>query len=406
MKQLPNKLHIVAFDIPYPSDYGGVIDIYHKIQALSSLGISITLHMFQYGRETADKELGKYCTQLHYYKRSVYKNPFLGSKPYIVNSRNSELLLENLCLDNAPILFEGLHCTYFLNHKSLKKRFKVVRTHNIEHHYYKQLEKSELRYFKKYFFRIEAEKLRKYESVLKHANLLAAISPNDATYLAKKYDNVVYIPAFHSTNKMENPGIRGEYLLYHGNLSVPENYLAAMQLINEVFSKIDKPCIVAGNNPPKELVKLCEQYPNISLKSHVTTDEIHELIKDAHINVLFTNQNTGIKLKLLNALFRGKFAIVNNLMVEGSGLEKVCIVASDFKEIISKIEEYFLLEYSKAYFDNRKTYLFENFGNINGAKKLADLIEFDNSPAATRKQDKTMLQGLSQLSSILSYFSL
>ncbi len=92
--------------------------------------------------------------------------------------------------------------------------------------------------------------------------------------------------------------------------------------------------------------------------------------------------------------------------MEGSGLEKVCIVASDFKEIISKIEEYFLLEYSKAYFDNRKTYLFENFGNINGAKKLADLIEFDNSPAATRKQDKTMLQGLSQLSSILSYFSL
>jgi len=406
MNQLPNKLHIVAFDIPYPADYGGVIDIYHKIRALSELGVSITLHMFQYGRSKADEELRKYCTNLFYYKRKLYKNPFLGTKPYIVNSRNSEILLNNLLADNCPILFEGLHCTYFVNHKSLKNRYKIVRTHNIEHHYYKQLEKSELRYFKKYFFRIEAEKLRKYESVLKHANLIAAISPNDQAYLAKKYSNVVYIPAFHSTTKMENPGTRGEYVLYHGNLSVPENYLAAIQLINAVFSKIKKPCIIAGNNPPKELERLCEQYDHITLKSHISTDEIHDLIKGAHINVLYTNQNTGIKLKLLNALFRGKFAIVNNLMVEGSGLEKVCVVADNFKGIISKIEEYFLLEYSDAYFKNRQAYLLQNFGNIKGAEKLISHIEFNNTPIAARKEDKILLKSLSQFSFILSYFSL
>jgi hypothetical protein len=406
MKELHNKLHIVAFDIPYPADYGGVIDIFHKIQALKNEGVSITLHMFQYGRKRADEELTKYCDTIDYYKRSTYKNPFIGSKPYIVNSRNSEQLLTNLCEDNAPILFEGLHCTYFLNDPKLKNRFKVVRTHNIEHHYYKQLEKSEIRYFKKYFFRIEAEKLRKYESILKHADLVISISPNDQAYLSKRYKNVTYIPAFHSNNEMHFPGEKGNYLLYHGNLAVPENYLAAMQLVNEVFSKVEQPCIIAGNNPPKELEKLVEKYDNITIQSNISTETIHELIKNAHINVLYTNQNTGIKLKLLNALYRGKFAIVNNLMVDGTGLENVCVVAKNFDEIVAKIREYSMLEYSTSYFENRKAYMESHFGNSTGAKKLIKLIQFDNSAAARRKKDNSLIQNLSQFSSILSYFSL
>ena len=35
------KLNVVSFDIPYPPDYGGVIDIYYKIKALNSAGIKI-----------------------------------------------------------------------------------------------------------------------------------------------------------------------------------------------------------------------------------------------------------------------------------------------------------------------------------------------------------------------------
>ena len=40
------KLNVVSFDIPYPPDYGGVIDIYYKIKALNSAGIKIHLHCF------------------------------------------------------------------------------------------------------------------------------------------------------------------------------------------------------------------------------------------------------------------------------------------------------------------------------------------------------------------------
>jgi hypothetical protein len=406
MQTLSRRIHVVAFDVPYPADYGGVIDIYHKLEALHAQGLDIILHMYHYGRKKNTENLSKFCRSLHYYKRSTYKNPFIGSLPYIVNSRGSDELLSRLQRDNAPILFEGLHCTFHLSAPSLKHRFKVVRTHNIEHHYYKHLEKSEMRYFKKYFFRIEADKLRKYESILKHANLIAAISPNDTKHFSKKYKNTIYLPAFHSNNEMVYPGPQGNYLLYHGNLAVPENYTAAMELIQNVFSKIDAKCIIAGNHPPKELQLICNRFDNIEIKTDLSTDAIHDLIANAHINVLHTNQNTGIKLKLLNALYKGRFAVVNPLMVEGSGLEILCSIGQGFNAIKAKVEEYMLLDYSEAYFTKRKETLSVKFSNISGAQKLIENIPFPCQNTATRHTDEKFKEGLSQLSSFMAYFSL
>ena len=44
------RLHIVAFDVPFPANYGGAIDVFYKLKALHQLGIRITLHCFEYGR--------------------------------------------------------------------------------------------------------------------------------------------------------------------------------------------------------------------------------------------------------------------------------------------------------------------------------------------------------------------
>ena len=372
MTTLSNKriLHIVAFDVPFPANYGGVIDIYYKIKAIYEEGIDIKLHVYNYGRKLSKSELSKYCSEINYYSRKKYKNPFMGTLPYVVNSRNSSDLLNNLQKDQAPILFEGLHCTYYLAHPSLQNRVKIVRTHNIEHHYYKHLESTESKYFKKYFFRIEAEKLKKHQEILKHANIIAAISPNDTSYFNKKFGNTIYIPAFHSNNKMVKPDNKGDFVLYHGNLSVPENYNAAKQLILNVFSKIKTRAIIAGNNPPKELITLCNMHQNVELKYNLSTDEIHQLIENAHINVLYTNQNTGIKLKLLNALYLGRFSIVNSLMVEGSGLEKLCTISNNFQNIIQNINTLTKTDYTENHYTDKKLFLEKNFNNTIGVQKL------------------------------------
>ena len=56
------QLHVVSFNIPYPADNGGLIDVYCKLNALKKAGASIILHCYEYGRPHA-QELNEYCVQ-------------------------------------------------------------------------------------------------------------------------------------------------------------------------------------------------------------------------------------------------------------------------------------------------------------------------------------------------------
>lgn len=135
-------LHIVSLNIPLPANYGGVIDIWNKIKALSENGVKIHLHCFAYGRQPVS-ELEDVCHSVNYYDRHTGLKSWFSTEPYIVKSRNNSELLENLIGFDAPILFEGLHTTHFINNKDLRNRVKIVRAHNVEHCYYKGLQKQE-----------------------------------------------------------------------------------------------------------------------------------------------------------------------------------------------------------------------------------------------------------------------
>jgi hypothetical protein len=63
------KLHIVCHDVPWPADYGGVVDLFYKLKALHAEGVKIILHCFLYGERSRQDELNKYCEEVHYYKR-------------------------------------------------------------------------------------------------------------------------------------------------------------------------------------------------------------------------------------------------------------------------------------------------------------------------------------------------
>jgi hypothetical protein len=368
-------LHIVSFAIPYPANYGGVIDVYYKIKELSKRNVKVILHNFQYDREEAP-ELEKICSTVYYYHRKRFKNPLTGELPYIVSSRDNEDLLKNLMKDKHPILFEGLHTTYFIDHPDLKQRFKVVRNHNIEHHYYRNLEAAETNYFKKLFFRLEAQRLEKYEQKLKHAQLVAGISHSDTKYLIAKGYNAEWISAFHQNNKVNiNPG-KGDYILYHGNLGVAENNLAALYLVTKVFSLINLPVIIAGNSPSRELKRAVAELDHVTLKHKISTSEIMKLIDNAQINVMITFQATGIKLKLINALYRGRHALVNDEMVNNTGLETLCLKANNPAEIASVLFDNWGIPFEESGIVARKEILNKNFSNQKNTQKLIDLIQW------------------------------
>ena len=84
-----NHLHIIAFDVPYPANYGGVIDVFYRVKALTEAGVKVHLHCFEYGR--GEQEILKRCHEVKYYKRDTSFARQLSLTPYIVNSRRSRL---------------------------------------------------------------------------------------------------------------------------------------------------------------------------------------------------------------------------------------------------------------------------------------------------------------------------
>jgi hypothetical protein len=94
------------------------------------------------------------------------------------------------------------------------------------------------------------------------------------------------------------------------------------------------------------------------------------LIKNAQINILVTFQATGLKLKLLNTLYNGRWMLVNHEMLAGTGLENLCEIAADEGEMKKKISSLFNTEFDHNQLVARTELLQKRFSDAENAKKL------------------------------------
>ncbi len=357
-------LHIVSFDIPYPANYGGVIDVFFRIKALSERGVKIHLHCFEYGREHSEY-LESFCYSVNYYKRETKMTKLFNSLPYIVCSRDCEQLRENLKKDDYPILLEGLHCCSILTYPEFHKRNVIVRAHNVEHEYYEHLAIAEVDAKKKVYLKQEVSKLRDFEPIMSKAKSILAISQKDYEYFSEKFKNVYKVTAYNAYTEVNILEGSSDYVLYHGNLSVAENYSAAEFLV-ETFKKIDVKLKIAGMNPPLHLVKMIEEVPNVELIDSPDDQTLFDLIRHAHINILVTEQATGLKLKLLNTLFNGRFCLVNDKMVKGLDVNGLCYIVNDGNAIRFAVSELMPRRFDEHQVEKRKKNM-KNFYNIEEA---------------------------------------
>lgn len=365
------KLHIVCFDIPYPADYGGVIDVYYKLKSLASQGIDITLHCFMYGHREEQPALKAICRQVYYYPRKMGLAGISIELPFIVASRRNIRLLENLLLDDAPILFEGVHSTYYYQHPKLKSRFLYLRAHNIEHQYYNALFKSETNLFKRIYYRIESMLLKRYEDQLKGFAGVFPISINEMNYFQAKATAIDWIPAFHAHQEVKSLLGQGEYCLYQGNLSVSENEQAALFLIQNVFQDLDIPLVIAGRNPSSLLLSHASK--KIKIIANPSEEDMQQWIQQAHIQVLYCEQASGIKLKLLDALYLGRFCIANEAMLSGTDIHSGILIGHNVKEFKEQITSLMKKTFTQTDLDERK-WILRHWQTNNHAQRMINRI--------------------------------
>ena len=372
---MADALHVVAFNVPWPANYGGVIDVYYRLKALHAAGVAVHLHCFTYGRAKAP-ELERLCASVHYYRRNMSPLLHLGRRPFIVSSRDSAALWRRLRQDRLPVLLEGAHCCALLEHGDVADgRCVVVRAHNIEADYYAQLAQAERRFPKRLYLQLEARKLRRYEQILTRATAVLAVTEADKERLQTMgCRRVSVMPCCHPYETVVSQPGRGSYALYHGNLSVPENEEAARFLIERVFGKMEHRLVVAGFNPTEHLLALAEQYPNVTVVASPDADTMSKLMAEAQLNILITNQPTGLKLKLLYSLFAGRYCVVNSKMVAGTDLGGLCEVADGAEVLQEAVNRLMVKDFGSEQLEERRRRLLP-YVSARSIQPLLDIVK-------------------------------
>lgn len=369
---MQKKIHIVSFNVPYPADYGGVIDVFCRIKALHALGVEVVLHAFQYGRKESE-ELRKYCSQVYYYRRKTGIASALSAKPYIVKSRENEELAKRLMEDKAPVLLEGLHCCSMLERLHDRKVF--VRAHNVEHDYYTRLAESESNALRRLYFKSEARKLRQYESILRKASAVLAVTQADAEHFESIGCNkVVLMPSSHLDDEVVAKMGRGDYVLYHGDLSVSENIQAVDYLVEKIMPYAPYRFVVAGRNPSEEMRKKLSKLQNVSVVANPDDATMRRLVANAQVLFLVTDFATGLKLKLLNSLYAGRHCLVNGNMVAGTRLGELCTVADTAERQLDSLDSLMDKPFTESDLKYRSNMMGALYSNEANAAVLARML--------------------------------
>ena len=366
-------IHIVSLIAPSPPDYGAAFDIFYKIKVLARIGFRIHLHYFGYrGRHHAGLE--NLCAEIHCYPRKTGLaglKPFL---PYIVSSRIHKDLIKRLNADDHPVILEGIHCTGIIPHLH-QERCLMIRLHNDEAVYYDRLMHTEKNLLRKLYFRVEAQLLHQYQHRLPKEVPVAAVSALDQARFARDYSfsRVSFVPVLIPWQQLSCREGTGEYCLYHGNLQVAENEQAALWLIESVFSKRSRPLVIAGRKITERVKRKAAPLPHIRLVESPDDASLEDLIQHAQIHLLPSFNTTGVKLKLLHALWAGRFCVANKACVAGSGLEQEVVIAETPEDYLREVEGLFSTPFTTVHLENRRRSL-QRYNNDRNAAQLIEIL--------------------------------
>lgn len=371
---MSNKfLHIISLDNPFPPDYGGMIDVFYKIKALHALGVKIHLHCYVKTIPSAFVELKAITEEVFFYKRKNKVVSFFKNSPFSVESRFAKKLIERLNQDDFPILFEGLQTTAIVPFVQNRNRKLYLRLHNNEQKYYNGIANSEKNVLKKQLYTAESKKYEAYQKhIFKQFTTVFTLSESENSEVNALSKNARYAPVFHGNIEVKKYNEFGKFALYHGDLRIADNLKVVAFLIS-IFKELPEfKLVIASNFGRKYVDEQIKNSPTISFVKAKNDDDLKQLFEETHLHVLYSFQQSGTKLKVINALFNGRHCLINSNMIDDERIKELCFIADnelDFKETSRKIM-------NKPFLPNqqRQIVLNEVLNNANNARIIVNSI--------------------------------
>jgi len=219
------------------------------------------------------------------------------------------------------IQLEGLYLTPYVNTIKQHSNAKIIlRSHNIEHKIWEYLAQNCKSILKKWYLKKLAKQLKKYElAYINKTDAIITITEND--YQFYKKNNCCVQLTFISIGFKEVKIVKGKNLNtvgFLGSLDWKPNIEGVTWFINKVWPKIisknpSSILYIAGRKTPNWLKKM--ESSNIKIIGEV--NNAHEFIQSKNVIISPLFSGSGIRVKLIEAMFLKKAIVSTSLSANG-----------------------------------------------------------------------------------------
>jgi len=392
------KILLVAHEFPYPSNHGGKVDIWNRMQAFKSVGAEIFLVTWDRVTKkdiTTHEDITvvkRVASDVILFPAAKGLSRILGlfRFPSDVSSRLLKSADYNMVLHAAKefkpdfVFIDGLFAG--TTGIRLAKDLNIpcgLRSHNIEHLYMYGLLKKATG-FKEKLGKFAANlHLKTYEyKTLSTVDNFFDISLDDlAFWQSKGLTNGVWLPPIYCDNNATAATETEQYDVgFIGNLYTSNNLEGLNWFINLVLPIIsDKiptiKVLIMGANPSDDFVRICELNKNITLISNPKKPEIY--LKNTTVLINPIQFGSGVNIKTIDMIFRDSQIVTTSIGIKGlpEEISEVFFIANNPNEFADSTID--ILK-NGAKKNSKKREQFRKIFHPNSVKKIFDTL-FDQS---------------------------
>lgn len=329
MEHTEKRILMVEGEFPYPLNHGGRIDPWNKIVILHELGW--TVDMVATVKEAPKREYiqkaEEYVEKVYLCERQNSVVRMLSKYPLQMTSRQS---LQHVKFEHAydVVFLEGEYVAPILWNRSLSYRHALLRMHNDEAIYFKNLSEAEPSLWKKLYYYLDSVRFRSSEpELIRKVDQLLFVSSDETKAYQRRYPEAknIFLPVAVKLDCKARPRT-GHTVSIIGSLFMTNNREGIEWYLSEVHPRLksavsDYRLLLAGNSRGEGVEWLrsaTKGDPTVEI--YDSPEDLEPIYAQTDVFANVMRHGAGVKLKTVNAIINGMPVVTTTIGNEGTGL--------------------------------------------------------------------------------------
>jgi sugar transferase (PEP-CTERM/EpsH1 system associated) len=337
--KISKKVLFITSRVPAPLDDGWKIRTFHLMQGYVRNGWAVDLVSFcSPGQKISNfHEVRTICDDVQLvnraksYKISDIFRGFVSCKPFNVHNFNILQMFNVLksvvekCSYDLVQVEDVIMAQYVL--REMGNAYRILDMHNVESNLMERYSDNERNFFKRFYAKITAQKLKKYE--------IAVASQFDRLLVCSKDDlNLLKQNGIQVNNQVVPNGVDCNYyqylpfnssskdIVFVGTMNYHANISGVNYFVKDILPLILKKSpnthfYIVGKSPTKSVCDLCSS--NVTVTG--TVSDVREYLRKARVVVAPLLVGGGTRLKILEAMACSRPVVSTSIGAEGIGAE-------------------------------------------------------------------------------------